>query len=48
MGTIRSLQGLKGMLKGVQRELSDRQAAIKEEKETPKDDEREGIQQELK
>jgi len=38
MGAVRSLAGLKGMLKGVQRELGDRRAALKSEQEVSKED----------
>ena len=48
MGAIRSLAGLKGMLKGIQRELNDRQAAIKEEKKTSTIHEMVGIQMKIR
>ena len=51
MKGIRSIQGLNGMLKGIQREKSDRAATLKSEKEVQKKDytvEPEGVQQKLK
>ncbi len=51
MKGIRSIQGLNGMLKGIQREQSDRVATLESEKEVQKKDytvEPEGVQQELK
>ncbi len=51
MKGIRSIQGLKGMLKGIQREKSDREEAQKLEKEVQKKDytvDPEGVHQELK